>query len=249
MATLGAAFPDGESVHAVAYHPKEVSMDATQPFSELPAASVRQAVPVTLAEHGEVVLSVFEGLVDGRTDHLSLAFQGPDDAIPLVRVHSECVTGDVFGSLRCDCGPQLKEALSRCRDEGGIILYLRQEGRGIGLADKIVSYYLQDRGFDTFTANRELGFTNDMRDYGVAAQMLKALGHTTIKLLTNNPDKKSQLEHFGIKIVSCEPTSLNVSEHNLRYLMAKRDAGHALAIKPLSRSSDDNEFNSACRWP
>lgn len=196
---------------------------------DLPRASVREAVSIHLARFGEAIFRVFDGLADGRTDHVALDFKPVPGQVPLVRVHSECATGDIFGSLRCDCGPQLTEALCRCSREGGIILYLRQEGRGIGLAAKIQAYGLQDKGLDTFAANRALGFPDDARDFRVAAQMLHALGHPRIRLLSNNPDKKVQLEQFGITVVGCERTVVSLTDHNRPYLAAKLDAGHALA--------------------
>jgi len=196
-----------------------------------PKACVRHSVQVPLASGFTGTLSVFENLCDGRTDHMSLSFGDFAGEPPLVRVHSECLTGDVFGSLRCDCGPQLAEAIERCGRQGGIILYLRQEGRGIGLANKIAAYALQDQGLDTFAANRALGYADDERNFLVAAQMLNALGVTRIQLLSNNPDKRSQLEKSGIEIVRCTATIVNHTRHNHAYLAAKREqAGHSMII-------------------
>ncbi len=141
----------------------------------------------------------FTGLVDDK-EHIAIGlgdFKNVD--IPLVRLHSECLTGDVFGSERCDCGPQLNEAIRRIDSEGGFILYLRHEGRGIGLCNKLSAYNLQSNGFDTYDANRQLGFEDDLRDYSSAAQMLFALGKRKIRLLSNNPEKKKQL----CKLVHC----------------------------------------------
>lgn len=205
-----------------------MTVDVPPPFL-LPQARIAAAAAVPLARFSTARCHVFEALIDGRTDHLALVFDPPagvEPALPLVRVHSECLTGDVFGSLRCDCGPQLDEALARCSREGGIVLYLRQEGRGIGLADKIAAYGLQDGGLDTFAANRALGHPDDARDYRVAAQMLDALGHRRIRLLSNNPDKAAQLTRFGIAVAVREPTTVSLSPHNARYLRAKRDRGH-----------------------
>lgn len=203
----------------------------TSPTVTLPPARVQHAARIPLASGVEAVASVFEGLADGRTDHIALSFKGSGQGIPLVRVHSECLTGDVFGSARCDCGPQLREAMERCGREGGHILYLRQEGRGIGLASKIAAYVLQDQGLDTFAANRALGYADDERDYRIAAQMLRALGVPTIRLLSNNPLKASQLEECGITVAARESTSVNWSPHNRKYLLSKRDyAGHALPL-------------------
>jgi GTP cyclohydrolase II len=149
--------------------------------------------------------------------------------VPLVRPHSECLTGDVLGSERCDCGPQLREAVARISDAGGYLLYLRQEGRGIGLYDKLDAYALQDQGLDTYDANLALGHDPDERDYTVAAQMLLALGAPTIALLSNNPDKRTQLLDNGIEIVEQLPTDVHLSATNARYLSAKAErGGHTL---------------------
>jgi GTP cyclohydrolase II len=151
--------------------------------------------------------------------------------VPLVRVHSECLTGDVFGSARCDCGPQLDEALRRVAADGGVVLYLRQEGRGIGLYNKLDAYLLQDDGLDTFEANRRIGRGADERDYTVATEMLSALGITRIRLLTNNPDKVSQLAAHGVTVVEPVRTEVHLTPENLRYLRAKAGvAGHALRL-------------------
>lgn len=164
----------------------------------------------------------FEGLSDGR-EHVALKL-GPDNSLePLVRLHSECLTGDVFGSQRCDCGLQLKEAVERLAEEGGYLLYLRQEGRGIGLYAKIEAYVLQTAGLDTFEANKRLGFDDDERNYRCAAEMLRALGVSKVRLLTNNPDKVRQLVALGIDVVSTVPTGVYVNQHNREYLRAKAE--------------------------
>jgi GTP cyclohydrolase II len=148
-----------------------------------------------------------------------------------VRPHSECLTGDVFGSQRCDCGPQLREAVERIGAGGGYLLYLRQEGRGIGLYAKLDAYALQDDGLDTYEANLALGRGEDERDYGAAAQMLAALGVGPIRLLSNNPDKARQLAALGVPVVERVPTAAHVSEANVRYLRAKVEhTGHTLAL-------------------
>ena len=163
----------------------------------------------------------FDGLVDGK-EHLSLALGDAFGAeVPLVRPHSECLTGDVFGSERCDCGPQLREAVERISGVGGFLLYLRQEGRGIGLYAKLDAYALQDLGMDTYEANRALGHADDERDYTAAAQMLTALGVETVDLLTNNPDKGAQLRASGIDVRAMVPTGVHTSDANVRYLQAK----------------------------
>jgi GTP cyclohydrolase II len=184
----------------------------------------------------------FDGLVDGR-EHLALGLGAWERAIdrstnggppPLVRPHSECLTGDVFGSQRCDCGPQLREAVERITDAGGILLYLRQEGRGIGLYAKLDAYALQDGGLDTYEANLALGHAADERDYTVAAQMLSALGIGRAALLTNNPDKAAQLDRLGVEVTERVPTGVHLSAANLRYLTAKvsREA-HTLDLPSL----------------
>ena len=147
---------------------------------------------------------------------------------PLVRLHSECLTGDVFGSLKCDCGPQLKEALRIIGEAGGgVLLYLRQEGRGIGLANKLRAYALQDRGLDTVDANRRLGFADDERDYGMAAAMLRALGIDQVRLLTNNPAKVAGLEREGIEVVERVAHHMPTNPHNADYLATKKKtSGH-----------------------
>jgi GTP cyclohydrolase II len=138
-----------------------------------------------------------------------------------VRPHSECLTGDVFGSQRCDCGPQLREAVERITVAGGFLLYLRQEGRGIGLYAKLDAYALQDAGLDTYEANRALGYGDDERDYTAAAQMLATLGAERIRLLSNNPDKAVQLDALGVRVTERVPTGVHLSAANARYLSAK----------------------------
>ncbi|WP_431967481.1 GTP cyclohydrolase II [Actinacidiphila sp. bgisy160] len=168
----------------------------------------------------------FTGLADGK-EHIALGL-GPYEgaASPLVRPHSECLTGDVFGSARCDCGPQLREAVQRIAETGGHLLYLRQEGRGIGLYAKIDAYALQDGGLDTYAANRALGRLDDERDCTAAAQMLGALGVDAVRLLSNNPDKAAQLSALGVTITEQVPTAVHLSEDNVRYLRAKAEHTH-----------------------
>jgi GTP cyclohydrolase II len=195
-----------------------------------PPAIVRREVGLTM-RFGPVVtparLFTFHGLVDAR-EHLAIRLGEPGH-IPLVRPHSECLTGDVLGSDRCDCGPQLQEAVERIADAGGYLLYLRQEGRGIGLYDKLDAYALQDQGMDTYDANLALGHAPDERDYTVAAQMLAALGVHAIALLSNNPDKRTQLQENGIEIVEDVPTDYHLSDANARYLSTKTvRGGHTL---------------------
>jgi len=182
--------------------------------------------------------------LDGMPDTLIVAFRASDDGEehvalvvgafggkpPLVRLHSECLTGDVFGSLKCDCGPQLKEALRIIGESGGgVLLYLRQEGRGIGLANKLRAYSLQDRGLDTVDANARLGFADDERHYGHAAGMLRALGVDAVRLLTNNPNKVAGLEAAGIEVVERVAHHMPANPHNADYLATKRSkSGHLI---------------------
>ena len=168
--------------------------------------------------------------VDDGQEHVALVIGAFGGRPPLVRLHSECLTGDVFGSLKCDCGPQLREALRIIGTSGGgVLLYLRQEGRGIGLANKVRAYGLQDRGLDTVDANRRLGFADDERDYGHAAAMLRALGVDEVRLLTNNPQKVDGLEAAGIKVAERVPHQMPTNPHNADYLAIKRKkSGHLL---------------------
>ena len=192
---------------------------------DLPA-TIRREVVIDLRV-GELVtparLVTFHGLADGR-EHLAVGL-GEPMGVPLVRLHSECLTGDVLGSLRCDCGPQLREAVERISAVGGYLLYLRQEGRGIGLYDKLDAYALQDQGLDTYDANLALGHDADERDYTVAAQMLRALGVDTLALLSNNPDKRAQLVEHGIVVTQQVTTGVHLSDTNVRYLRAKAARG------------------------
>ncbi|MCL6698784.1 GTP cyclohydrolase II [Sphingomonas sp. NSE70-1] len=161
-------------------------------------------------------------------EHVALVVGAFGGQPPLVRLHSECLTGDVFGSLKCDCGPQLKEALHIIgASGGGILLYLRQEGRGIGLANKLRAYALQDRGLDTVDANRRLGFADDERGYGMAAAMLRALGIDAVRVLTNNPAKVAGLEREGIRVVERVAHHMPTNPHNADYIATKKKrSGH-----------------------
>ncbi|AHF81363.1 bifunctional 3,4-dihydroxy-2-butanone-4-phosphate synthase/GTP cyclohydrolase II [Thermococcus paralvinellae] len=181
------------------------------------------------SKYGTFKIVAFENQLDFK-DHIAIIKEPYD--VPLVRIHSECLTGDTLASLKCDCGSQLANALKMIAQEGGILLYLRQEGRGIGLKNKIKAYELQDKGFDTVEANKILGFNEDERDFSVAYQMLKALGVSKVKLLTNNPRKVRALEEFGIEVVEVIPIFGEVNEVNKPYLEAKMlKLGHNL--KPL----------------
>jgi 3,4-dihydroxy 2-butanone 4-phosphate synthase/GTP cyclohydrolase II len=185
-----------------------------------------------LPDHGEFTIKIFENQLDHH-EHVALTRGKLKTRKPvLVRLHSECLTGDIFGSLRCDCGWQVDAAMGKIAKEGGVLLYMRQEGRGIGLANKIKAYALQDRGMDTVEANQKLGFSADHRDYSMAAQILKALGVTRVKLLTNNPHKVEGLEHYGIDVVERVSLEMPATNHNRRYLHAKQHKlGHFLTHK------------------
>ena len=181
-------------------------------------------------EYGNFDLHLYRSKIDGQ-HHLALVrgdVAGREKV--LVRVHSECLTGDVFGSCRCDCGPQLHQAMRQIAKEGhGVIVYMRQEGRGIGLAPKILAYKLQEQGYDTVEANQKLGYGMDLREYGLGAQILADLGLKTIRLLTNNPRKVVGLEGYGLKIVKQLPIKIKPNPHNERYLKTKREKlGHLL---------------------
>jgi len=191
------------------------------------AIVARAQLPVATSESAEIVAFRSPETI---SEHVALIIGTPNGAPPLVRLHSECLTGDVLGSLKCDCGPQLHAALGAIAEAGwGILLYLRQEGRGIGLINKLRAYELQDQGFDTVDANLRLGFAIDARDFGVAARMLHLLGQPRIRLLTNNPAKVAGLEASGITVIERVPHSVASNSHNERYLATKRDrTGHQL---------------------
>jgi len=213
-----------------------------------PAATIRTQVdlPLRFADGyaADARVFSFDGLVDDG-EHLAFAlgdrtapFPADGSHVPLIRLHSECLTGDVFGSERCDCGPQLREAVERIADVGGYVLYLRQEGRGIGLYSKLEAYALQDAGADTYDANLAHGHDEDERSYLAAAQMLHALGASLIDLLSNNPDKARQLRSWAITVVGLLPTGVYVSAANQRYLETKARRGrHTLDLPGLLGSA------------
>ncbi|WP_341715600.1 GTP cyclohydrolase II [Micromonospora sp. FIMYZ51] len=205
----------------------------------LPVATIRTQVTVPLRfPDGYATtarLFTFDNLVDGR-EHIAFALGEPNSGtVPLVRPHSECLTGDVFGSQRCDCGPQLREAVQRIAEVGGYLLYLRQEGRGIGLYAKLDAYALQDAGLDTYEANVALGHAEDERDYSVAAQMLAALGVGPIAVLSNNPEKTEQLSRLGVTVTEQVPTGVFLSPANADYLAAKASRAARTADLPFVR--------------
>jgi GTP cyclohydrolase II len=212
----------------------------------LPLATIRRRVTVPLRFSDgyttTACVHTFDGLVDGK-EHIALGLGDWKRALtksaaggraPLVRPHSECLTGDVFGSQRCDCGPQLREAVERIAEAGGILLYLRQEGRGIGLYAKLDAYALQEAGLDTYEANVALGRGEDERDYSAAAQMLLALGAGRARLLSNNPDKAEQLGRLGVVITERIPTAVHLSKDNVRYLAAKAAHTAHTIVLPLA---------------
>ena len=192
-----------------------------------PSVDMVARAKLPLDDMPDTQIVAFRASDDGQ-EHVALIVGAPGGKPPLVRLHSECLTGDVFGSLKCDCGPQLKEALKIIgQSGGGVLLYLRQEGRGIGLANKLRAYALQDRGLDTVDANRRLGFADDERDYGHAAAMLRALGIDEVRLLTNNPNKVAGLEAADIKVVERVAHHMPANPHNADYLATKRKkSGH-----------------------
>ncbi|MCD4534250.1 GTP cyclohydrolase II RibA [Nocardioides sp. cx-169] len=198
-----------------------------------PSVGVRTRVPFRLQPRPwlcvEAEMVSFNNLPSGA-EHVAILHGSPQPGC-LVRVHSECLTGDVFGSTRCDCGDQLRESLELIAKEGGVILYMRQEGRGIGLYKKLEAYVIQDAGADTFAANEALGRRADERDYGECATMLRALGLEEIELMTNNPSKIESLRQSGLTIAAVRSTGLHITPENADYLQQKASiGGHSLAL-------------------
>ena len=222
---LPAAFvKSGEDANAIT-----TSVEAVAAYADAGRLKIatRAGLPVAASETGEI--TAFRSAAD-PLEHVALTLGNRDGSVPIVRLHSECLTGDVLGSLKCDCGPQLHHALSKIADAPwGILLYLRQEGRGIGLINKLRAYHLQDQGFDTVDANLRLGFPVETRNFSIAAQMLKLMNIPAVRLMTNNPEKVARLEAEGIKVVERIPHQLPPNAHNAHYLATKRDkTGHKL---------------------
>jgi len=192
---------------------------------------IRKEVSVKMPTQWGVFDMVAYTQLDTGENHLALVKGTWEQDEPvLVRVHSSCVTGDIFGSCRCDCGPQLHKAMEMIEKEGkGVVLYMNQEGRGIGLINKLKAYSLQENGFDTVDANLQLGFKMDQRDYGIGAQILRSLNITQMRLMTNNPKKRAGLVGYGIKVVENVPMEITANPHNETYLKTKRDKmGHTI---------------------
>jgi GTP cyclohydrolase II len=206
-----------------------ISADEIERNSIDPQVEIIARAKLPLQDLPPTQIVAFRASDDGQ-EHVALIIGAFGGKPPLVRLHSECLTGDVFGSLKCDCGPQLKEALRIIsKSGGGVLVYLRQEGRGIGLANKLRAYALQDRGLDTVEANRRLGFADDERNYGHAAAILRALGIAEVRLLTNNPNKVAGLETAGIAVIERVPHHMPANPHNADYLATKRKkSGHLI---------------------
>ena len=206
-----------------------VSMEGILRERKQPSVEIVARAKLPLDDMPPSQIVAFRASDDGQ-EHVALLIGAFGGKPPIVRLHSECLTGDVFGSLKCDCGPQLRESLRIIGEAGGgVLLYLRQEGRGIGLANKVRAYSLQDRGLDTVDSNRRLGFADDERDYGHAAAMLRALGIRSVRLLTNNPDKVQGLEKAGIEVIERVAHQMPANPHNADYLATKRKkSGHIL---------------------
>jgi len=202
------------------------------PDQETPSEQVSETSQIDFPnKYGDFKLYMFETKLGSKTHHVAMTKGKIDPEEPvLVRVHSECFTGDIFGSLRCECGKQLESAMEQIEKAGqGVLVYLRQEGRGIGLPNKIKAYSLQDEGYDTVEANHKLGFKDDLREYGIGAQILKSLGVKKFKLLTNNPRKIIGLEGFDLELVERVPLEIEPNKRNYEYLKAKKDKlGHYL---------------------
>jgi GTP cyclohydrolase II len=205
------------------------SVEDVTAFQDASNLRIAARAKLPVAANADAELVAYRSAADAA-DHVALVIGQRDSSSPVVRLHSECLTGDVLGSLKCDCGPQLHEALAQISGAGwGVLLYLRQEGRGIGLVNKLRAYALQDQGFDTVDANIRLGFAVDARDFAVAAQMLRLLAVDQVRLLTNNPQKVAGLEAEGISVHERLPLQIAANPHNANYLQTKRErTGHKL---------------------
>ncbi|WP_394210280.1 GTP cyclohydrolase II [Enterovibrio calviensis] len=192
-------------------------------------AKIRARVSLNVGVGSNIPAEIlsFDGL-NSDQEHVAIIFSSADQqqGAPLVRMHSECLTGDVFHSSRCDCGEQLEETIQKMGDQGGILLYLRQEGRGIGLYNKLDAYELQSQGMNTYEANNHLGFPDDLRSFEDAADMLKALDTTTVRLITNNPKKIKEIQEYGINLEAVVGTQAHIKDGNKKYLKAKISHGH-----------------------
>ncbi|MCC5791809.1 MAG: GTP cyclohydrolase II [Legionellaceae bacterium] len=189
---------------------------------------------------GDFSLQVYSNFLDNREHFLLTKPPKVKNQVPLVRIHSECITGDVFGSCKCDCGHQLHQSLKLIAEEGGVLIYLRQEGRGIGLSNKVRAYALQEQGYDTIEANEQLGLPADSRDYAIAYQMLKHLGIDALRLITNNPQKIDELEKYGLKIVERVAQPVLANGENRCYLLTKKvKMGHFLAMNEENQREAD----------
>ncbi|WP_249348565.1 GTP cyclohydrolase II [Pseudoalteromonas citrea] len=207
-------------------------MDKLEKLKSSEVVSVRNSTLVPLGDYAKPSeMFSFYGLEDGK-EHIVIALGDWENVeVPLVRLHSECLTGDVFNSRKCDCGEQLEQSINEIYEHGGFVVYLRQEGRGIGLYNKIDAYRLQQQGIDTFTANTHLGFEDDQRSFKVAADMLTAIGVKKVILLSNNPDKKAQLEANGMSVEKMQNTGVFHNEHNYNYLLAKvKNSNHKINL-------------------
>lgn len=207
---------------------------------ELAKPKVRTAIQVPFENGTSGQFVSFDGLAD-RREHFAIVFGVVSDC-PLVRVHSECITGDMFGSMRCDCGLQLREAIATLSTNGGVLIYMRQEGRGIGLYAKLEAYQLQDNGIDTYEADKMLGHPEDGRDFRPAAQILEALGISEISLITNNPEKSAALGAHGIQVRHVVPTGTHANPVNRRYLISKSNRRHTLdksLLRPSETANND----------